>query len=117
MQLYCKKCNTQVTKDIVKIKYADDEKYYNVEIIDRELMGVAVLTLNAPLNQAELIKIKETIEGQSSDGFGEGLEQHEIKCNGKEIYVSLWNSNDWSLKTAEEMGILEQKNEMKFGGM
>jgi len=94
------------------------QKYlFDVEIIDRELMGVAVLTLNAPLNQAELTKIKETIEGQSSDGFGEGLEQHEIKCNGKEIYVSLWNSHDWSLKTAEEMGILEQKNEMKFGGM
>jgi len=94
------------------------QKYlFDVEIIDGELMGVAVLTLNAPLNQAELTKIKETIEGQSSDGFGEGLEQREIKCNGKEIYVSLWNSRDWSLKTAEEMGILEQKNEMKFGGM
>ena len=36
MQLYCKKCNTQVTKDIVKMKYADSEKYYNVEIIDEE---------------------------------------------------------------------------------
>jgi len=94
------------------------QKYlFDVEIIDRELMGVAVLTLNAPLNQAELTKIKETIEGQSSDGFGEGLEQREIKCNGKEIYVSLWNSHDWSLKTAEEMGISEHKHEMEFGGM
>ncbi len=94
------------------------QKYlFDVEVIDGELMGVAVLTLNAPLNQGELIKIKEAIEGQCSDGFGEGLEQREIKCNGKEVYVSLWNSHDWSLKTAEEMGITEQKYEMKFGGM
>ncbi|MFA7147159.1 MAG: antirestriction protein ArdA [Candidatus Riflebacteria bacterium] len=94
------------------------QKYlFDVEVIDGELMGAAVLTLNAPLNQGELIKIKEAIEGQCSDGFGEGLEQREIKCNGKEVYVSLWNSHDWSLKTAEEMGITEQKYEMKFGGM
>lgn len=94
------------------------QKYlFDVEVIDGELMGVAVLTLNAPLNQEELIKIREAIEGQCSDGFGEGLEQREIKCNGKEVYVSLWNSHDWSLKTAEEMGITEQKYEMKFGGM
>lgn len=94
------------------------EKYlFDVEVIDGELMGVAVLTLNAPLNQEELTKIKEAIEGQSSDGFGEGLEQREIDCNGKDVYVSLWNSRDWSLKTAEEIGITEQKYEMKFGGM
>jgi hypothetical protein len=94
------------------------QKYLlDVEVIDGELMGVAVLTLNAPLNKEELMKIKEAIEGQCSDGFGEGLEQREIKCNGKEVYVSLWNSHDWSLKTAEEMGITEQKYEMKFGGM
>lgn len=94
------------------------QKYlFDVEVIDGELTGVAVLTLNAPLNQEELAKIKEAIEGQSSDGFGEGLEQREIDCNGKDVYVSLWNSRDWSLKTAEEMGITEQNYKMKFGGM
>jgi hypothetical protein len=94
------------------------QKYlFDVEVIDGELMGVAVLTLNAPLNQEELAKIKEAIEGQSSDGFGEGLEQREIYCNGKDVYVSLWNSCDWSLKTAEEIGIMEQNYKMKFGGM
>ncbi len=72
--------------------------------------------LNA-LNQEELIKIKGAIEGQCSDGFGRGFEQREIDCNGKEVYVSLWNSHDWNLKTAEEMGITEQNYGMKFGGM
>lgn len=46
------------------------QKYlFDVEVIDGELMGVAVLTLNAPLNQAELTKIKEAIKGQCSDGY------------------------------------------------
>ncbi len=46
------------------------QKYlFDVEVIDGELMGVAVLTLNAPLNQEELTKIKDAIEGQSSDGY------------------------------------------------
>lgn len=94
------------------------QKYiFNVEEVHGKLMGVAVLTLNAPLDAAELEKIKAEIGGQASDGYGEGLEQQEIDCNGKEIYVSLWGSNDWSLKTAEEMGITEQKCGMQFGGM
>lgn len=90
---------------------------FDVEIVNGNLMGVATLTLNAPLNQAELEKIKETIEGQCSDGFGEGFEQQEIDCNGKEIYVSLWGAKDWCLRTAEEMGITEQKRDMQIGGM
>lgn len=90
---------------------------FEVEEVRGELMGVAVLTLNAPLDAAELEKIKETIEGQCSDGFGEGFEQQEIKCNGKEVYVSLWDAKDWSLKTAAEMGISEQSYKMQFGGM
>lgn len=46
------------------------QKYlFDVEVIDGELMGVAVLTLNVPLNQEELMKIKEAIEGQSSSKY------------------------------------------------
>lgn len=94
------------------------QKYvFDVEEVRGELMGVAVLTLNAPLDATEVEKIKETIEGQCSDGFGEGFEQQEIKCNGKDIYVSLWGAKDWSLKTAAEMGISEQIYKMQFGGM
>lgn len=94
------------------------QKYIiDVEEVRGELMGVAVLTLNAPLDATEVEKIKETIEGQCSDGFGEGFEQQEIKCNGKDIHVSLWGAKDWSLKTAAEMGISEQIYKMQFGGM
>jgi hypothetical protein len=90
---------------------------FSVENVRGELMGVAVLTLNAPLDTAELEKIKETISGQCSDGWGEGFEQREIDCNGKEIYVSFWQSKNWSLQTAAELGIDEPKQEMTMGGM
>lgn len=90
---------------------------FDVEEVGGELMGVAVLTLNAPLTTAELEKIKETIEGQCADGFGEGFEQRGILCDGKEIYVSLWNADGWKLKTAAELGATEQHHEIQFGGM
>jgi len=94
------------------------QKYiFDVEQVHGELMGVAVLSLNAPLNDPELEKIKAEISGQASDGYGEGLEQQGIDCNGKEIYVSLWGAKDWSLKTAAEMGISEQSYKMQFRGM
>ena len=92
---------------------------FSVENVRGELMGVAILQLNAPLNDKELDTIKETISGQASDGWAEGFEQREIRTGGgKEIYVSFWNSGkDWSLQTGEELGITEQKHELTMGGM
>lgn len=90
---------------------------FSVENVRGNLMGVATLVLNASLNDNEMEKIKEQISGQASDGWGEGFEQREIKCNGKEIYVSFWQSKNWSLQTAEELGISEPKQELTMGGM
>ncbi len=87
------------------------------ETQELKLMGVANLILNAPLDDSELTKIKDEITGQASDGWGEGFEQREINCNGKEIHVSFWNNQNWSLKTAEELGIHEQHHKMQLGGM
>lgn len=90
---------------------------FSVENICGKLMGVASLELNATLNNKEMDKIKEQISGQASDGWGEGFEQREIKCNGKEIYVSFWQSKNWGLQTAEELGIVQPKQELTMGGM
>lgn len=96
---------------------------FDVEIIDNQLMGVAKLELNAPLNQFELDDIKDYIEGQCSDGWGEGFEQREIKCGEKEFYVSFWQPCDWELKTGKEIGLEafepaeEAKMGMNMGGM
>ncbi|WP_283610520.1 antirestriction protein ArdA [Faecalispora anaeroviscerum] len=90
---------------------------FSVENVRGKLMGIATLVLNAPLEDKEMEKIKEEISGQASDGWCEGFEQREIKCNGKEIYVSFWQSKNWSLQTAEELGISEPKQELTMGGM
>ena len=105
------------------MRYYDDHdsvnakvsKYvFTVELIEGELMGVAVLTLNDELTPKELEKIKDIITGQASDGWSEGFEQREISTDMGDIYVSFWNSDNWFIKTAEEMGIEENQ---KMGGM
>lgn len=88
---------------------------FSVEEVKGELMGVAILTLNAPLNEIELDQIKEVITGQASDGAGESFEQREINTADRSIYVSFWNPTDWSIMTAEELGITNHAQTM--GGM
>lgn len=91
------------------------EKYeFSVEMVGDELMGVAVLTLNADLNSQELQKIKDDVTGQASDGWGEGFEQREIETDIGDIYVSFWNYRDWFIKTGEELGINQEQG---MGGM
>lgn len=91
------------------------EKYeFSVEMVEDELMGVAVLTLNDDLNSQELQKIKDFVTGQASDGWGEGFEQREIETDIGDIYVSFWNYRDWFIKTGEEMGINQEQG---MGGM
>jgi hypothetical protein len=105
------------------MRYYDDHdsvnakvsKYvFTVELVEGELMGVAILTLNDELTPKELEKIKDNITGQASDGWSEGFEQREISTDMGDIYVSFWNSDNWFIKTAEEMGIEENQ---KMGGM
>lgn len=85
---------------------------FTVEEVKGELMGVAVLTLNDTLMNNELEIMKAEVSGQASDGWAEGFEQREIQADDKGIYVSFWNSSDWFLKTAEEMGLTEQSQTM-----
>lgn len=103
------------------MRYYDDHdsvnakvsKYvFSVELVEGELMGVAILTLNDELTPKELEKIKDNITGQASDGYGEGFEQNEIQTDDRSIYVSFWNHENWSIKTAEELGIVEQTQTM-----
>lgn len=108
MRYYCDQDSVNA-----KVKRYD----FSVEEVNGQLMGVASLILNAPLDDRELARIKDEITGQASDGWGEGFEQREIPCNGKEVYVSFWSAKNWSLQTAEELGIKQQNHDMKFGGM
>jgi len=85
----------------------------SVKEINGELMGMFECQITEELTDNELEDLRSHLIGQCSDGFFEGMEQHPINtADFGEIYVSFWNdSNDWSLQTAEEMG-LEQTEDL-----
>lgn len=96
--------------------YFDDDPAVNEKVfsaipsvkeINGELMGVFECQITEELTGNELEDLREYLSGQASDGWGESVEQRSIKtADYGEIYVSFWNdSNEWSLQTAEEMGI------------
>ena len=74
----------------------------NVDEVNGELVGSLWVDTDAPLTAEEQAVFCAYISGQYSDGWGEGFEQREIKVDGGELYVHLWNSDDWSIQTEQE---------------
>jgi hypothetical protein len=90
---------------------------FGVAQVGFELFGVAECKVSKDLTQDEMDSLKDYVIGQASDGFGESLEQREIKdSEGNEIYVSLWSSEkSWSLMTREELSQRQEMGGMRFG--
>lgn len=90
---------------------------WSVENQNDRLYGKISCYLSAALTEEETERLKDAIIGQNSDGFGEGIEKQGIKTEDGEIHVSLWNHEEYFLKTKTEMDEYLQKNEIKMGGI
>ena len=70
---------------------------FGVEEKDGILWGVADCRIDSPLEGEELQQLVSYLSGQASDGWGEGFEQRSISLNGEELYVHLWQGQNWEM--------------------
>ena len=91
---------------------------WDVENVDGELYGVIRTGLREPFSPEEELEWIDELTGQAADGFGEGLEQREIKTEDGELYVSFWhsgedyfmeNETDFRQRMSDNLGFEEQR--------
>lgn len=104
--------------DNIEVFLARDRKHYDTgrglaEYLDRGSLGdkvrslvpyielhgdklwlVANMRLRETLSPTEMLELKDWWRGQLSDGWGEGIEQREIKVDRGELYLEPWTSKD-----------------------
>lgn len=71
--------------------------FFGIEEHGGTLWGVTEAKISAPLTEEETASLLDYIEGQQADGLGEGWEQRPIDTPEGEIYVSLWNPDNFRI--------------------
>ena len=87
--------------------------FFGVEEQDGVLWGVADCQILEPLENEELKNLTDYLSLQASDGWGEGFEQRPISLDRAELYVHLWQGQNWEMS----QGALTQQEESPQMGM
>lgn len=89
---------------------------FGTKMVDGVLYGCITAELTEPFTEEEEAEFKEWLEGQCSDGYGEGLEQVAINTAEGDLFVSFWQGNDqYFLLSSKEFA--EYRQGMKMGGI
>ncbi len=92
----------------------------SVEVRNGELVGVLTCQITEPLTDSEMSEFQDWWTGQAADGYGESIEQKEIKTDAfGTIYVSFWNSSDsWQIETEmTDTADIEEEASLDMGGI
>lgn len=71
--------------------------FFDVELHEGELWGVADCRIDSTLEGEELRQLVSYLSGQASDGWGEGFKQRPIFLDEEELYVHLWQGQNWEM--------------------
>lgn len=74
-----------------------------VEKRNGKLWGVAECQIIDELTKDEETCLLDYIEGQMSDGFGEGFEQKPIRVDDMELYAHFWQFDGWFIKREDQL--------------
>ncbi len=88
-----------------------------VETRNGDIYGVITVKSYGELNKVEMIDLIDDLTGQLGDGFGESLEQHEIRLGEDSVYISFWDCDDDYFLKPESEAFPEQEINQGMGGL